>query len=31
MDIEVIISVVILVVGLILGMPIPFAFGGSFL
>lgn len=31
MDIEVIISIVILVVGLILGMPIPFAFGGSFL
>ena len=31
MDIEVIISVVILVVGLLLGMPIPFAFGGSFL
>lgn len=31
MDIEVIISLVILVVGLILGMPIPFSFGASFL
>lgn len=31
MDIEVIIALVILVVGLILGMPIPFSFGASFL
>ena len=31
MSIHVIISILILVVGLILGMPIPFAFGASFL
>ena len=31
MSIHVIISILILVAGLILGMPIPFAFGGSFL
>ena len=31
MSIHVVISILILVVGLVLGMPIPFAFGGSFL
>lgn len=31
MEIQVLISILILVIGLVLGMPIPFAFGGAFL
>ena len=31
MSMEVVVSVLILIVGLVVGMPIPFAFGGSFL
>lgn len=31
MEIEILVSILILIVGLVLGMPIPFAFGGAFL